>query len=88
MKNTTAKLSIHPISPCMLIFNNACMKKIRLSPLTTFNSDNSSLTLLPFHIILREQRIVFRFEKAVDAHFHCFICYNVLKEPIGRKVLC
>ena len=22
-----------------------------------------------------------RFEKAVDAHFHCSICYNVLKEP-------
>ena len=23
-----------------------------------------------------------RFEKAVDAHFHCSICYNVLKEPM------
>ena len=23
-----------------------------------------------------------RFEKAVDAHFHCSICYNVLKEPV------
>ncbi|CAB4030572.1 E3 ubiquitin- ligase NRDP1 [Paramuricea clavata] len=22
------------------------------------------------------------FEKAVDAHFHCSICYNVLKEPV------
>ena len=22
-----------------------------------------------------------RFEKAIDAHFHCSICYNVLKEP-------
>ena len=23
-----------------------------------------------------------RFEKAVDEHFHCSICYNVLKEPV------
>ncbi len=23
-----------------------------------------------------------RFEKAVDTHFHCSICYNVLKEPM------
>ena len=23
-----------------------------------------------------------RFEKAVDDHFHCSICYNVLKEPV------
>jgi hypothetical protein len=26
-----------------------------------------------------------RFEKAVDAHFHCSICYNVLKEPMMCK---
>jgi hypothetical protein len=26
-----------------------------------------------------------RFEKAVDAHFHCSICYNVLKEPMCRN---
>ena len=23
-----------------------------------------------------------RFEKTVDAHFHCSVCYNVLKEPV------
>ena len=23
-----------------------------------------------------------RFEKSVDAHFHCSICYNVLKDPM------
>ena len=23
-----------------------------------------------------------RFEKVVDDHFHCSICYNVLKEPM------
>ena len=26
-----------------------------------------------------------RFEKTVDAHFHCSICYNVLKEPVMCK---
>ena len=26
-----------------------------------------------------------RFEKTVDAHFHCSVCYNVLKEPVMRR---